>query len=297
MHKNLISKDITQRFAIGTTKLGMPYGAINPQQVEDDIAERIFIKSSALGFDSFDTAPSYGNAEQLIGKYLVPELRKVCVTKLVKIEENQINDQTLHLVEDHFQESLQNMQTHTCYGLLVHDVQDLFKPGADFLVDWMQELKAKGRVNKIGVSVYTPEEAQILYEKFEFDLIQLPCNIFDQRFIQSGTLKLLADKGVEIHARSLFLKGLILKPQVTANLPQALLLHNAAFHQEIHKQKILAYDACISFAKKQSLVDRWVIGVSSEQQLEQLVHANTDIALNFDEWVFKDVATLDPRSW
>ena len=292
-----MSKDITKRFTIGTTKLGMPYGAIDPQQVEGEVAEKILIKSRELGFNSFDTAPSYGDAEQLIGQYLTPELRKTCVTKLIKIQGDQINAESLQKVEDHFQESLKRMQTHTCYGLLVHDVQDLFKSGSDILVDWMQELKAKGRVNKIGVSVYIPEEAQVLYEKFEFDLIQLPCNIFDQRFIQSGTLKMLADKGVEIHARSLFLKGVILKPHITANLPQTLLLHNEAFHQVIHQQKISAYDACISFTKKHSLVDRWVIGVSSEQQLEQLFFVNSDIALDFDEWAFKEVSTLDPRSW
>ena len=208
------------RIAIGTTKLGMPYGAVTPEKVSEVRTKNIFVKAIDLGFSCFDTAPSYGNAEQLIGQYLSANLRRLCVTKVAKVRTDEINDEALQTVEDHFQTSLQNMQTPTCYGLLVHDVQDLFKPGAEKLVEWMQSLKVKGRVNKIGVSVYTPEEAEELFDRFDFDLIQLPCNIYDQRFLQSDVLARLKAKKVEIHARSLFLKGLILKPNAIVNIPQ-----------------------------------------------------------------------------
>lgn len=294
-----MANDFVNRVAVGTTKLGMPYGAVEPQQVEETKVEQIFFKAHELGFDCFDTAPSYGNAEQLIGEYLTAELKRSCVTKVAKIPDAKIDDSSLLLIEDRFQTSLQYMQTHTCYGLLVHDVQDLYKPGAEKLVDWMKELKEKGRVNKIGVSVYTPEEAQELYERFDFDLIQLPCNIFDQRFLQSGVVDMLLNQNVEIHARSLFLKGLILKPNSKANLPQGLLAHNQQFHEAMQQQNISTYDACLAFAKLHPIVDRWIIGVSSDQQLMQLLNAQNSIVntIDFQRWAYADKHALDPRTW
>ena len=41
------------------------------------------------------------------------------------------------------------------------------------------------------------------------DLVQLP-SLFDQRLLQNGTLASLRDRGVAIHARSLYLQGLLL---------------------------------------------------------------------------------------
>lgn len=287
------------RIAIGTTKLGMPYGAVTPEKVSEVRTKNIFVKAIDLGFSCFDTAPSYGNAEQLIGQYLSANLRRLCVTKVAKVRTDEINDEALQTVEDHFQTSLQNMQTPTCYGLLVHDVQDLFKPGAEKLVEWMQSLKVKGRVNKIGVSVYTPEEAEELFDRFDFDLIQLPCNIYDQRFLQSDVLARLKAKKVEIHARSLFLKGLILKPNAIVNIPQGLITHNEQFYNAMQEQGIKTYDACLAFAEKCMEIDRWVIGVSSQQQLMQLLNVETQKAetVDLEQWAYLGETALDPRTW
>lgn len=293
-----MSKGVAQRFAIGTTKLGMPYGAIQPHQVGAHEVENIFDKATNLGFDCFDTAPSYGDAESLIGNYLSNSLRQSCITKVAKITDEIIDEKSLQLVEEQFQQSLHAMQTNTCYGLLVHDVKDLFKQGAELLVDWMKSVQEKGRVKKIGVSVYTPYEAQNLFDKFEFDLVQLPCNIFDQRFITSGVLQELANKNVEIHARSLFLKGLILKDQTDeSDLPHLLLDHNRAFHKAMLVESLTPYDVCMSFAKYCKLVNRWVVGVSSSKQLDQLLSANDELDISFADWAFKDELMLDPRSW
>ncbi len=302
------------KIALGTTKLGMPYGAVEQQQVDQSLTAEIFQLCQQLELDMYDTAPSYGIAENLIGTHLCPnalskhsetsQLASKVVTKVAKIESAKISKRDIQNVQSIFENSLKTMQLESCYGLLVHDVKDLFKEDARLLIEWLLRLKASGKVEKIGVSVYTPQEAETLLEFFDFDLIQLPCNIFDQRFLQAGTLDMLANRGVEIHARSLFLKGLILKPDTTAKLPDALLNHNSQFHDAMKQDNISAYDACLSFANKQSLIDRWVIGVSSKKQLKQLcdvpdvtfknVAATT---IDFDQWAFSDNASLDPRQW
>lgn len=292
------------KIAIGTTKLGISYGLVDQVQIDENQSAQIFSKANQLGFNCFDTAPSYGCAETLIGKYLAQELRHKCVTKVAKIPDKKISSQALLKVEESFQTSLQNMRTQSCYGLLVHDVQDLYKPGAKQLVDWMQSLKVKGLVNKVGVSVYTPKEAEEIFQRFDFDIIQLPYNVFDQRFLMSGVIETLANQGVEIHARSLFLKGLFLKDisqnhLLAENFPKSLLKHKQAFSQHLSELKLLPYDVCLNFAKAQKNINRWVVGVSSEQQLSQLIDSSqeSESSIDFDQWVFAIERELDPRNW
>jgi aryl-alcohol dehydrogenase-like predicted oxidoreductase len=61
------------------------------------------------------------------------------------------------------------------------------------------------------VSVYAPEELALWLEQgHPLELVQLPANLLDQRFLRSGWLDRLQDLGCEIHVRSLFLQGLLL---------------------------------------------------------------------------------------
>ncbi len=295
-----------EKIAIGTTKLGMPYGAIDPQQVNHAMSEKIFRECRLLGFDMYDTAPSYGEAESLIGQYVcetsISQTPSKVVTKVIKIQSKIIDDHAISAVQLAFERSLINMQRSSCYGLLVHDVSDLYKPNADKLVKWMSSLRKQGKVKKIGVSVYSVAEAQDLYDRFDFDLIQLPCNIYDQRFISADVVSILSKKNVEIHARSLFLKGVILKSNIGLAISSELVDHNVRFHAAMKKYNISAYDACLAFAKDQSAIDRWVVGVSTKEQLQQIsksliVDDRMLSSINFGQWAFSDSDLLDPRRW
>ena len=79
------------------------------------------------------------------------------------------------------------------------------------------DLKSDGLVEKIGLSAYTPEEIAKASTLIDLDIVQVPFNIIDRRLLETGWLNRLHDSGVEIHARSIFLQGLLLEdPQ---NLP------------------------------------------------------------------------------
>ena len=64
-------------------------------------------------------------------------------------------------------------------------------------------------INNFGFSIYNSSELKYLNKIKNFDIIQLPGNIFDQSLLKNTNLKLLKKKGVEIHVRSVFLQGLI----------------------------------------------------------------------------------------
>ena len=292
-----------KKIVIGTTKLGMPYGTAQIYQVRKQEVSDIFYQCDKAGLTCFDTAPSYGTAETLIGKYHKQTLKTQLVTKLAKLTSPIIDQESINFLQNTFENSLEKMCIDSCYGLLIHDVSDLYKPNSENLIQWLYDLKNTGRVKKVGVSVYSPSEVDKLKERFKFDLIQLPCNIFDQRFIESGMLFKLKKMGVEIHARSLFLKGIILKPNINVGIPNELVEQNIKFYRYLAEKKLLPYDACFQFANSQKNIDKWVIGVSKKShitqlvgQVEQVLSSNRE-KLDFELWSMKKSQNLDPRYW
>ncbi|MDD5356273.1 MAG: aldo/keto reductase, partial [Candidatus Omnitrophica bacterium] len=130
-------------------------------------------------------------------------------------------------------------------------------------------LKQKGFVDKIGVSVYKPEEADFLLNNgFNFDLIQVPFNILDQRF--SGCFASLKERNIEINSRSTFLQGLFFLDLDTIEkkfpMAQETIKKLCAISQE---HKIPVYALCLCFAVLNPSIDKVVIGVDSIAQLEQ----------------------------
>ena len=64
-------------------------------------------------------------------------------------------------------------------------------------------------IKKIGISVYSPRELSFCFDMMEFDLVQFPMNVFDNRFLKTGWLDRLKKNNIETHARSIFLQGVI----------------------------------------------------------------------------------------
>src|SRR5262249_46150976 len=106
------------------------------------------------------------------------------------------------------------------YGLLVHHEDDLLSPGGDRLWAWMQSVQQRGLVDRIGVSVYSPKILSAVLDRYPLKIVQVPFNIYDQRFAATGLLPKLKSANVEVYGRSAFLQGLLLMDP--NNLPSQL---------------------------------------------------------------------------
>ena len=80
------------------------------------------------------------------------------------------------------------------------------------------EAKAAGLTEHIGVSVYSPAKLQAIAERYDIDFFQAPANVFDRRFLSSDIAELVASRGLEFHARSIFLQGIL--AGTTQSLPK-----------------------------------------------------------------------------
>ncbi len=102
--------------------------------------------------------------------------------------------------------------------------RDLQAPDGEALWAALRGLSDDGMFRKIGISVYVADDPARLAERFRPDVMQLPFSLLDQRLLADGTLARLEELGVEMHARSLFLQGLLFLD----NLPEK--LRHAAPH-------------------------------------------------------------------
>jgi aryl-alcohol dehydrogenase-like predicted oxidoreductase len=124
------------------------------------------------------------------------------------------------------------------------------------------------------------------------DLVQAPFNLSDQRLQSSGWLKKLHDAGVEVHARSAFLQGLLLMPATA--IPEKFRLWSPLFetwHRWLLDNEMSAVQACIGFVQAHPQIEKVVVGVESTQQLKQLIR----VAKKSTNTKWPDIKCLDER--
>lgn len=187
------------RLALGTVQFGLDYGISNHTgEVADAELDAILALARKLGMDTLDTAQAYGKAEARLGTRPTADFR--LVNKLAPgIQAAEVATSVAG--------SLQRLARTRLDSLLLHRCQD----ASPALFEQLADFQHQGKVGKVGVSVYSPEELALwLDQGYPLELVQLPANLLDQRFLRSGWLDRLQAMGCEIHVRSLFLQGLLL---------------------------------------------------------------------------------------
>lgn len=193
----------SSKLVLGTVQFGCQYGINSAGRPSEEMVKTILQKAWDGGIRTLDTSSAYGDAESVLGRCIPGNCAFNIVSKYPKGSGK---------VSDVFNASLQRLGVDKLYGYLLHHF-DVFLNDRSVWKEF-RELRAQGKVSKIGFSLYSPEELELLLnENIDFDLLQFPHNIFDRKF--DPYLKKLSAKGVEVHVRSTFLQGLFFKDRNT----------------------------------------------------------------------------------
>ena len=300
---DLMSENINiNRIGLGTVQFGMDYGISNLSgQTPIESVNEILQFASRNKIIMVDTAHSYGNSEQVIGLSAHRQYFDI-VTKTIPTNARIIGPEQINKVCAGVYESLRRLRIDRLYGLLLHHSDDLTVDGGEALYRSLTDMKSQGIFSKIGVSVYSAEEVEFILKYYDIDLIQIPMNIFDQRFLHSGMLQRLKNSGIEIHVRSAFLQGIVfMQPE---DLPYKLSNHAShlkKFRHVINELNISPIAACLAFLMKQPEVDKVICGINSLHQLVELVEVVASLPLIeksiFDSFVVNDESFLNPTKW
>lgn len=254
------------KMSLGTAQFGQNYGIANKiGKISINEVFKILDYASSMGINCIDTAFAYGESESVIGKYLRenPNSFKI-VSKLPALEQYSSGK-----VEEFFNQSLKQLKIKQLYGYLLHRFDDIVKH--EGVWNDLVRLKESGRLEKIGLSLYSPEELFFLLDKgIDFDMVQIPYSIFDRRFEKH--LELLNKKGIEIHGRSVFLQGLAFLD--LDDLPASLQTARPQLENlwQIARDRKISIEAlCLNFVLSNNHIDKVIIGVDSLAQLKNNV--------------------------
>jgi len=142
---------------------------------------------------------------------------------------------------------------------------------------------------RTGRAIYNPDEVKFFTIN---DIIQVPFNVLDNRF------KKYLSYGCEIHARSVFLQGLLLMDLM--DMPDWI-VDSMAFDNILHflqicmKRKLEPYAGALGYVLGLDEVDRVIVGVNSAKQLKQLLSVKP---LKWDyDFSITDEMVLNPNRW
>lgn len=197
------------RLVLGTAQFGMRYGIANKIGQPDFLSvQSIVAEVWDSGVREFDTAQAYGESERVLGKVL----RSLGIAREAKVISKlhpAIDHQDSNALNLALQQTLARLGLAKLYGLMLHteDFLDIWETG---LKDTLDKFIEQGLVERIGVSVYSPQKAARALRTNGISLVQLPSNLLDRRFEKAGVFHEAKSFGKEIYVRSVFLQGLLL---------------------------------------------------------------------------------------
>jgi len=288
---------------LGTAQFGLAYGITNTTgQVSEMAVQALLAQAYPAGVRWLDTAQVYGNAEAVLGRQLHAAHGYRLISKLPAQPQPVFSSKDAEAWEHAFITSCQRLGVHKLEALLLHAPSDLTKPGGHYLEAWLKGLRERGLVQRIGVSIYTAEDLDGVNPGL-LDLVQLPLSLYDQRLLQNGTLARLRARGTAIHARSLYLQGLLLTPagQWPCWVNSEVRAHQKALEKLAKERGCRLIDLALGFAHQQQDLEAVVLGVCNVRELRELQQAWAAISPwqegEWRNWALEDPGILDPRRW
>jgi aryl-alcohol dehydrogenase-like predicted oxidoreductase len=258
-----------ERLVLGTAQLGMDYGIANRSGRPDgETVENILGTAWQAGIREIDTAQGYGESEQVIGKALA----SLGIENSIRII-SKFHPKLDHLNRDDLKKSLRNtlkvLKIRHLYAVMLHREShlDLWDRG---LKDIMFEFIDAGFIENIGISVYSPEMAVQALQTSGITFVQIPSNVLDRRFEDSGVFHLAEERQKHLYVRSVFLQGLLTMP--VEEMPEEMgWARDVLRNLEAVSQTtgISKRDLSIGYVKCAYPSAKIVIGVETPGQLEE----------------------------
>ncbi|MFL0162045.1 aldo/keto reductase [Aquirufa salirivi] len=287
-------ENVLGKICLGTAQFGSSYGLTNKSdELSIPQIHEILNLAKNNGINFIDTAPSYGDAEEKLGNLKLKDWN--VVTKVKTGKNILINDSFSESVF----ESLTRLKIDKLYGVLIHNPKLFFDPQIGRLLDQLSDLKEKGLITKIGVSVYDSKEVDFILANFNVDLVQVPFNIIDGRLLVDNTLEKLKKRNIEIHARSVYLQGLLLM-----NIKEQIQLFGnwetiwKGLSTFCIENKITPLQVCLQYVLQNPLIDRVILGIDNYVQLEETIKSAVGNVIDIPkELVSLDENLCNPLNW
>ncbi|AKR43497.1 aldo/keto reductase [Methylophilus sp. TWE2] len=261
------------KVGLGTVQFGLDYGISNGSGMPAAEEVRVILELARReSIDLLDTAFHYGDSEAVLGASGLQTDFRV-VTKTPQLNKATVTAADCVYIEQCFSESLTRLRQPSVYGVLVHQINDVLADGGGNILESLYRLRQRGLVKKIGVSVYSEQQIEKLFNirDIDIDIVQLPINVFDQRLSHSGSLRFLQSQQIEIHARSVFLQGLLLtESSRLKSYFNEFKPFFAEYHAFLAANQLNLLQGALGYIKSLQCIDYALVGVTSAQELQEI---------------------------
>mgnify|MGYP001996496557 CR=1 FL=1 len=250
------------RFILGIANFNKKYGYAN--KINNNKINLILKKAFNLNIKEIDTANNYITSNKKLNKNKLK--KKFLINTKIKIIKGKNYKKKINNDIKIFKKNLNLKGINT---LFFHDRKQIFEKNIKNIVDYMAELKKKKIIKKYGFSIYNKKELKKILNYFNPDVIQVPGNIFDQRFLNKKNINIFKKKNIEIQIRSIFLQGASLKREFTLkDNKSSKILKN--YWKKMDESKLSPLDYNINFLKKFEKFVKFIVSFENEKQFEYL---------------------------
>lgn len=139
-----------------------------------EAVEKVVRDSLDRGVNYFDTAPSYGNAEEMLAPAIKPHRKEIILATKTR---NRLRD----AAAAEFTKSCEILGTEYFDLYLVHGIQNVEKDvdaafSSGGAMEFLLEKKKEGRIRLLGFSAHATDAACEAMDRYDFDFLYFPVN-------------------------------------------------------------------------------------------------------------------------
>jgi aryl-alcohol dehydrogenase-like predicted oxidoreductase len=273
------------KIILGTANFTQQYGILASGSLCKDEVKKILEVSNKEGLLTLDTAFGYGD---IFSAYSSKILKDFIINTKFSLKGD---------LESLYEKLKELKSLYKIDVLMAHDPQHIKNAEHTRLRDFFECIKEENLVRRVGVSVYDKNEIELFSLLVcNPDVIQLPLNPINQVFNSKSFKQFILENKIEVHARSLFLQGVLLSD----NFPEKLL----PLKNEIKalREALASYPSILSgllsWANQQEWVHKWVLGVSSVSNLDEICKAASEEMIKEPlNLIASNHTLIDPRTW
>ena len=285
------------KLAIGTANFLRKYSYKNQLVSKKEIV-KILNYAFSKKIKSIDTAFEYDKFFKVSRSVNLKMFKISSKINFSKQAINKINFERKYY--DIISKRLQFLKIDEFDNLFIHNFDELDRKSLKKIRILFLKLKKEKILKNIGISIYDVKTLSKIKYFDCIDIIQIPINLFDRRFIKKKILNFFKKKSIKVQARSIFLQGLLLEKLEDSDKKQ--FKKNKIFklyNSWIIKKNRQPLKTCLDFIKSEKNIYSTVVGINNIQQLKEIVKiVRSNKKLDFPKKILTSKKKIiDPRKW
>ena len=280
------------KLVLGSAAWRIQYGAFSKGILTDKQVKNLTSSAASFGFDFIDTAPTYGDSEEVIGRI---KPKQNIATKVT------VDTSNYSSIIKSIDRSRRNTGVESLDLVFIHNWDVLSDSEKSISANILHTCTADQTINRWGFSTYEVTELmKIENHGWSNLMVQINSNILDQRILEFESFLGSEDfrkLNTEIWVRSVFLQGVLLDQS-----PKNPFIDHrdvVKFFSVCREFNVSPIEMSLAYIRKLDFVDRVVLGIENDLQLKEITRAfQGEIPqTNLKHVASRDDKLIDPRKW